>query len=145
MKILNAFKLAATLHAGQEDKVGRPYIEHLSRVFVRVIEQGGDRDQQLAALLHDAIEDGHVSEEGLLQAGVPWAAVELIAVLTRRPGQSYADYIQSILKREKAILIKRCDLADNLDGERLSLLNVEVADRLRSKYGSALSVLAGVH
>ena len=42
MKLLDAYKLAATLHAGQVDKGGRPYIEHLSRVFIRVLEQGGE-------------------------------------------------------------------------------------------------------
>jgi len=47
MKILHAYQLAASLHAGQADKAGRPYIEHLSRVFLRVLEAGGDRDQQI--------------------------------------------------------------------------------------------------
>lgn len=143
MKLLNAYKLAAELHAGQIDKIGRPYIEHLSRVFICVLEHRGDRDQQIAALLHDAIEDGHATEDSLLEMGVPRTAVELIAVLTRRQGQSYSDYIRGVLARDRAVLVKRCDLADNLDEERLNVLAPQVAQRLRAKYGDALSVLAG--
>lgn len=89
MKILDAFNLAATLHAGITDKAGRPYIEHLGRVFLRVIDAGGSRDQQVAALLHDAIEDGLITNEGLIQAGVPEIAIELINALTKKDGQSY--------------------------------------------------------
>lgn len=142
MKLLDAYKLAATLHAGQVDKAGRPYISHLSRVFVRVLEQGGDRDQQVAAFLHDAIEDGHATEDSLLLMGVPRSAVDLIAVLTRREGQSYSDYISGMLNRERAVFVKRCDLADNLDEERLKVLDPKVSERLKSKYGAALSILA---
>lgn len=143
MKLLDAYKLAATLHAGQVDKAGRPYIEHLSRVFIRVLEQGGERGQQIAALLHDAIEDGHATEETLLAMGVPSPAVDLIVVLTRREGQSYPDYIRGMLNRERAVLVKRCDLADNLDEERLKVLTPQVSQRLKAKYGGALSILGG--
>ena len=59
MKTLDAYKLTATVHACQVDKAGRPYIENLSSVFVRGLEKGGDRGQQVAALLHDAIEAAH--------------------------------------------------------------------------------------
>ena len=144
MKLLDAYKLAATLHAGQVDKGGRPYIEHLSRVFIRVLEQGGERDQQIAALLHDAIEDGHTTKDSLLELGVPRTAVELIAVLTRREGQSYSDYIRGVLARDRAALVKRCDLADNLDEERLNVLAPQVSQRLKAKYGGALSILDGL-
>jgi len=143
MKLLDAYRLAAKLHSGQIDKTGRPYIEHLSRVFIRVLEQGGDRYQQIAALLHDAIEDGHATEDSLLEMGVPRAAVDLVAVLTRRKGQSYPEYIRAVLSRDRAVLIKRCDLADNLDEGRLNLVEPQEAQRLRSKYGDALAILAG--
>ena len=53
MDILRAYKIACQLHAGQTDKAGRPYIEHLTRVLLRVQMDGGDRFQQIAALLHD--------------------------------------------------------------------------------------------
>lgn len=53
-----AFDYAARLHATQTRKgVGIPYISHLMIVAGTVIEHGGNEDQAIAALLHDAIED----------------------------------------------------------------------------------------
>jgi len=141
MKILDAYQLAARLHAGQVDKAGHPYIEHLSRVFLRVLEAAGDRDQQIAALLHDAIEDEKATANELLQAGVPHAAVGLILVLSRRRGQEYMQYVLSVKAESRAVLVKVNDLADNLDPQRLALLPEEDAERLRNKYARALEVL----
>jgi (p)ppGpp synthase/HD superfamily hydrolase len=53
-----ALLLAARLHAGQVRKVsGTPYVGHLLGVCAIVIEHGGDEDEAIAALLHDAVED----------------------------------------------------------------------------------------
>ena len=49
---------AAELHATQTRKGSdTPYVGHLLAVASTVIEHGGDEDQAIAALLHDAIED----------------------------------------------------------------------------------------
>jgi len=49
---------AAELHETQTRKGGdTPYVAHLLAVASTVIEHGGDEDQAIAALLHDAIED----------------------------------------------------------------------------------------
>ena len=53
-----ALLFAAQLHAGQTRKgSGVPYIAHLLGVTSIVLENGGDEDQAIAALLHDAVED----------------------------------------------------------------------------------------
>jgi GTP pyrophosphokinase len=53
-----ALLLASRLHAGQRRKgTPVPYIAHLLAVTSLVIEDGGDEDQAIAALLHDAVED----------------------------------------------------------------------------------------
>lgn len=53
-----AFDFAFQLHASQNRKgSGVPYISHLMAVTALVIEDGGDEDQAIAALLHDAVED----------------------------------------------------------------------------------------
>ena len=53
-----ALTWAAELHALQTRKgSSTPYIGHLLAVASIVIEHGGDEDQVVAALLHDAIED----------------------------------------------------------------------------------------
>jgi (p)ppGpp synthase/HD superfamily hydrolase len=54
----NALVYAGRLHADQLRKgSGVPYISHLLAVTALVIEDGGDEDEAIAALLHDAVED----------------------------------------------------------------------------------------
>ena len=58
-----AFHLASGLHHAQPRKLTNvPYIAHLMSVAALVLEAGGDEDQAIAALLHDAMED---------QGGIP--------------------------------------------------------------------------
>lgn len=53
-----ALVYATRLHAHQVRKVdGTPYIAHLLAVTALVLEAGGNEDEAIAALLHDAIED----------------------------------------------------------------------------------------
>ncbi|WP_081084511.1 HD domain-containing protein [Burkholderia territorii] len=141
MKILDAYRLAARLHAGQTDKVGRPYIEHLTRVFLRVCERGGSREQRIASLLHDVVEDGKATPAELLAEGVPQGAVEIIMVLTKLPHETYVEYVLRVKLHAKAVPVKHCDLEDNSDPERLALLDDDMAARLQKKYEQALSSL----
>jgi len=54
----DALAYAAALHAGQRRKLsGEPYVAHLLAVAAIVMEHGGDEDEAIAALLHDAVED----------------------------------------------------------------------------------------
>jgi (p)ppGpp synthase/HD superfamily hydrolase len=65
-RFLAAFELAYELHAGQLRKGSSvPYLTHLMAVAALVGEYGGDEDQMIAALLHDAVEDqgGPVARE----------------------------------------------------------------------------------
>jgi len=53
-----AFELASGLHHAQARKgTPVPYIGHLMAVCSLVLDAGGDEDQAIAALLHDAVED----------------------------------------------------------------------------------------
>lgn len=53
-----ALQFANQIHADQVRKgLGAPYISHLMAVCAQVLEYGGDEDQAIAALLHDAAED----------------------------------------------------------------------------------------
>jgi len=59
---------AAELH-GRQTRKGKevPYIAHLIAVSALVWEDGGDEEQAIAALLHDAIEDCGVSTEQIAE------------------------------------------------------------------------------
>jgi (p)ppGpp synthase/HD superfamily hydrolase len=53
-----AFLLANRLHTGHTRKAGEfPYVSHLLSVAALVLQDGGDEDEAIAALLHDAAED----------------------------------------------------------------------------------------
>ena len=53
-----ALVLATRLHGRQRRKgTDVPYVSHLLGVASLVLEAGGDEDQAIAALLHDAVED----------------------------------------------------------------------------------------
>ena len=57
-RFFDAVALAAKLHATQRRKGGTvPYLSHLLIVAGTVLETGGDEDEAIAALLHDAAED----------------------------------------------------------------------------------------
>lgn len=54
----DALVYANTIHASQTRKgTGIPYMSHLMGVCSLTLEHGGDEDQAIAALLHDAVED----------------------------------------------------------------------------------------
>jgi (p)ppGpp synthase/HD superfamily hydrolase len=57
-RFCEALQYAKTLHAAQRRKVsGEPYLAHLLAVASLVMECGGNEDEAIAALLHDAVED----------------------------------------------------------------------------------------
>lgn len=65
-----ALVYATRLHSQQRRK-GKdiPYVSHLLAVTSLVLEHGGDEDQAIAALLHDAVEDqgGDTTRQEILQ------------------------------------------------------------------------------
>ena len=63
-RLLLALDAAATMHAAQTRKgTGIPYLSHLLGTCAIVLEHGGDEDEAIAALLHDAIEDVRPTEQ----------------------------------------------------------------------------------
>lgn len=57
-RFVEAIGLAADVHRNQSRKGGRiPYVSHLLAVASLVLEDGGNEDEAIAALLHDTLED----------------------------------------------------------------------------------------
>jgi (p)ppGpp synthase/HD superfamily hydrolase len=57
-RFVEAFAFAARLHQEQRRKgADIPYLSHLMSVAALVLEDGGDEDEAIAGLLHDAVED----------------------------------------------------------------------------------------
>ncbi|MGE5815903.1 MAG: HD domain-containing protein, partial [Acidobacteriota bacterium] len=57
-RFVDAVRYAADVHADQTRKgTNIPYVSHLIAVASFVLDDGGDEDEAIAALLHDAAED----------------------------------------------------------------------------------------
>jgi len=128
-----ALLYATRIHATQMRKGGEiPYISHLMGVTALVLENGGDEDQAIAALLHDAVEDQgglrtledirhlfgeHVSAivEGCTDAFVipkpPW----------RKRKEDYLNHLRNTTQD-----IRLVSLADNLNNARSLLRSTRI-------------------
>ncbi|MEU9699931.1 HD domain-containing protein [Streptomyces sp. NPDC047981] len=133
--------LAVAAHAGQTDKAGRPYAEHLRAVAEGVRARGGSEEQIAAAWLHDAVEDDALSAEWLDSAELPRAVKDMVLALTKRPGEDLEAYTQRILAVPGALLVKEADLAHNADPARLAVLDEPTRTRLTGKYATVRALL----
>ncbi|MEX2981537.1 HD domain-containing protein [Streptomyces sp. C36] len=134
--------LARRAHAGQTDKAGRPYTEHLAAVARGVRERGGDEAQIAAAWLHDAVEDDALTVEWLAGAALPRRTKDIVLAVTKRPGEPPEAYAARILATPGALLVKAADLAHNADPGRLAALDdAATRDRLRRKYARVRALL----
>jgi (p)ppGpp synthase/HD superfamily hydrolase len=136
-----ADRLAERLHEGQVDKAGEPYIGHPRGVARLTALFGGTLHQQLAALLHDVVEDTDCTLDDLRELGTPEPVIALIDALSKRPGESRDDYLARVVANPDAILVKRADIASNSDPVRLAKLPADVRAKLERKYAHTLEVL----
>jgi len=131
-----AIRLAVQAHHGQRDKVGQPYILHPLRMMLRM-ETDWER---IAAILHDVVEDTPITLADLRRAGFSQAVLVAVDCLTKREGESYAQFIQRAKANPIARRVKIADLEDNLDLSRLP--HVSSRDRKRlEKYRRARAQL----
>ncbi|MFT3969086.1 MAG: HD domain-containing protein [Micropruina sp.] len=132
----SAERRATTAHEGQVDKAGRPYIEHPRRVADRVAEVDGRAAAGCVAWLHDVVEDGDVTLDELRDDFDD----AIVDALTRRDGEG-DDYYRRVAPNDLAVAVKRADIWDNTNPERLAALPASTRDRLQAKYAHALALL----
>ncbi|MFE2374132.1 HD domain-containing protein [Streptomyces sp. NPDC059398] len=133
--------LARRVHATQTDKAGQPYTIHLAAVAEGVAARGGTEEQIAAAWLHDAVEDGALSESWLEGAPLSRGVKDMVLAMTRRTGESPEKYAARILAVPGALLIKESDIAHNADPRRLAVLDRPTRDRLTAKYARMRQLL----
>lgn len=134
-------RIAREAHAGQRDKAGRPYAEHLAAVAEGVRARGGSDDQIAAAWLHDAVEDDALSARWLAGAALPQQVKDMVLAVSKRDGEDLPAYTRRILATPGALLIKEADLAHNADPARLAVLEPAIRTRLAEKYAQVRSLL----
>lgn len=139
--LADAVALAEFAHRNQRDHAGMPYIDHPKRVLASVQGQNALPFVQIAAVLHDVIEDTPFSREVLLTLGVPEAAVNLVWLLSRNNGTTGDQYYLNIRENYGATMIKLADIDDNMLPWRRAYLSQEKQDRLAIKYARARDIL----
>lgn len=111
----DAIALAALAHQGQVERNGQPYIQHPLRVMLKL----ESKTEKVVGVLHDVVEDTHHTLDDLKKMGYTAEIIEAVDLLSRRPGDSYDDFIMRIKPNSLARKVKLADLADNLDRSRL--------------------------
>lgn len=144
--------LVTEAHAGQTDKAGEPYVDHVLRVYERTKQRldnlgiaidADERDEILhAALLHDIVEDTDRTFDQLRAMGYADATVRRVELLTRKDGRPYQEEIEEIAASGDlgAIVIKLSDNEDNSDQVRAAKLPKANPERL-ARYNRSMETL----
>jgi (p)ppGpp synthase/HD superfamily hydrolase len=122
----DAIVLAVQAHRGQVDKVGQPYVLHLLRVMMRLEGEAA----QMVGVLHDLVEDTDYTFDDLRGLGYAEEVVQALDCLTRRPEESYEQFIERASVNPLARRVKRADLEDNMDIRRLPAVGEKDLQRL---------------
>ncbi|TAK97367.1 MAG: HD domain-containing protein [Rhodospirillaceae bacterium] len=137
--ISQAHTLAHNAHRGQTDKVGAPYSQHIDAVAHGVQPFG--TGIEMAALLHDTVEDTRTTLHSLKLAGVPSGVRDMVFLLTSVRNQGYQSRLALITQNYGATLVKIADNAHNTLPERVRMLDSATQARLWDKYALARRVL----
>lgn len=120
-----AFDYARVAHAAQKRKGTEiPYLAHLMSVAALVLEFGGDEDQAIAGLLHDAIEDCGAEHEAIIRERFGARVAEIVAACTdgvpdasgkkppwRERKERYVAHLETA--SADALLVSGCDKLHN--------------------------------
>ena len=113
----HAIALAAKAHEGQTDKAGEPYILHPLRMMLKLKMS----EERISAVLHDVVEDCGWALERLRAEGFSEVVVGAIDAVTKRPGESYEDFVHRAAAHPIGRRVKIADLEDQLDAARAEL------------------------
>lgn len=111
--IRKANKSAEAAHKGQKRDSGEPYITHPRRVRNILAKHGLPEYVQIAGLLHDCLEDTHLSEEVI---GEKYGEDVLLLVkgMTKGKTNYYLQLLAYAEEDNNIIFLKMADRIDNL-------------------------------
>ena len=137
--IEKAIAIAVEAHKGQKDKAGDPYILHP----LRVMFQMETREEMIAAVLHDVLEDTPITPDQLKEKGFSETVLEALDSVTKKAGEKYEDFVQRAALHPIGKKIKLADLRDNMDLSRLEKITDQDIERVK-KYHGALKIIKGL-
>jgi (p)ppGpp synthase/HD superfamily hydrolase len=130
-----ALQIASCAHKNQKRRNGEAYINHPLRVMAKMTTEA----EKCVAILHDVVEDTHVTLDDLRVFFTP-EIVEAVDLMTRKDDSSYFGYIGSIKNNPLARVVKIADLEDNMDVRQLPYIGIEDVNRLQ-KYVQVYRIL----
>jgi len=98
---------------------------------------------QMAAVLHDVVEDTDCQIRDLAERGFPPVVITAIEYLTRKPNEVYVDYIERLSANDVARRVKIVDLRHNLANNRRLPESTQTTERM-SRYEDALTRLGAM-
>jgi len=108
----HAIDIATEAHRDQVDKAGEPYILHPMRVMEDMISD----DEKIVAVLHDVVEKNPAwTLNRLAKEGFSKKVIEAVDAMTRRPHESYENFVLRAGSDPIGQTVKLADLRDNLD------------------------------
>ncbi len=140
----SAYAIARRAHTGQVDKVGVPYIKHVAAVADGLVDF--DPEVQIAAMLHDVVEDTDLTLDDLREHGVSPRSMAAIGLVSRNlhPELSYLEGIERICSSPDATLVKISDNAHNSRPDRVSALKRMTGEKPTPRYAAARAMLFAV-
>lgn len=117
MTLMRAIAFAAREHAGQTRMRGaEPYVVHPIRVAEHADMAGYGKPIQIAAVLHDVIEDCRHPEKNEAYIKATWPeAFPYVDLLTKKHNVEKDAYYAAIRRDVTAVNLKLLDRADNLE------------------------------
>lgn len=111
-----AIGIALEAHWGERDKAQRPYVLHPLRLMLEMETE----DEMVTAVLHDVIEDSHLTLKDLRAAGFSQTVLTALTLLTHdKDTLDYDAYIARLQTNPLARKVKLADLTHNMDVRRL--------------------------
>ena len=139
--LARAVAIAAIAHHDQVDKAHAPYILHPIRLMMR----GQTIEEQIVAVLHDVVEDSDWTLDQLAAEGFPPKIITALDCLTRRPEETYDQFLDRVLTNSLATHVKRYDLEDNMTLTRLQHLSEKDLQRLQRYHKAHQRVINQIH
>lgn len=169
INVKEARAIAYDMHRNDVDKINKPYWKHLEAVAAGISIFGGDNEEVIAALFHDAEEDGHTTFKHLQEIGVSAKSLVIIEAVSKRISEEQSKYMNRVMTagevipkvledlgittdtpgvseaKEGAMRVKLSDLLNNTRHDRMAKVKVIKGEytvkRLLKKYRPFIATL----
>ncbi len=110
MNVERAIEISYQLYDGKLEENGVPLISHPIDIALKI----STNEAKIAALFHDALEEGRLSIDDLVKNGFSEETIEICKALYKKDEENYLDYIKKVKTNSIARRIKMEDIMYNI-------------------------------